>query len=194
MTKGSDHDEMDAETVARLLKVSLRMLRIYVSDKGLPCHGDKRARVFKWGEVLDWYVEYRISIASPDGNRGNETQRHPPANPESALVMDDQPKPVEKYKDALTRKIIAEADLKEIERAIKRREVIAAGDAKRILDRLFTDVKQKLLGLPSKLALRLEGVKNRNQRTAILEAEIRQICQELAVHAVTGAEGQDAAQ
>lgn len=183
MTKTPKHDAMDSDTVAELLGVSPRMLRNYVNDKGLPSYGDKRGKTFKWAEVLEWFVEYRISLGSANGSSGNGSSKIVPfPGAEGEPVIEK-----EKYKDALTRKITAEADLKEIERAQKRLEVVAVGDAKVVLDRLFTNIKQKLLGVPSKLSSRLEGVKDRNQRKAILEAEMRQICQELSqADAMTG--------
>lgn len=176
MSKVPKFDSMDADTVAELLGVTTRQLRNYVKDKGLPCGGDQRGRIFEWGKVREWYVSYRVSIAGNGGSRGNETCSSAP------YPLADEQK--ETFKEALRRKTSAEADLKEIERAIKRREVVAVADAKVMLDRLFTTVKQKLLGIPSKLSTRLDGVKDRNQRKAILESEIRQACQEISVEAV----------
>lgn len=174
--KKENFDALDSETVAELLGVTVRMLRIYCKDKGLPFHGDPRGRSFRWSEVREWFVEYRIAQAQNCGNGGNATPPKPPdSDPEAPQEV-----PQETFKEALTRKTRADADLKELELAVKRGQVVAIEDVRKTLEGLFTTVKQKILAIPSKLGGRLDGIRDRNQRKAILEAECRQVCQELA--------------
>lgn len=174
--KKENFDALDSETVAELLGVTVRMLRIYCKDKGLPFHGDPRGRSFRWSEVREWFVEYRIAQAQNCGNGGNATPPKPPdSDPEAPQEV-----PQETFKEALTRKTRADADLKELELAVKRGQVVAIDDVRKTLEGLFTTVKQKILAIPSKLGGRLDGIRDRNQRKAILEAECRQVCQELA--------------
>lgn len=188
--KKDNFDALDSETVALLLGVTDRMLRIYCKDKGLPFRGDGRGRTFRWSEVRDWFIAYKIDQAGNSGNGGNGTLPKPTAPPpEGGDPVSGQEVPQETFKEALTRKTRADADLKELELAIKRGQVVAIDDVRRTLDGVFTNVKTKILAIPSKLGGRLDGIRDRNQRKAILEAECRQVCQELSAIDVTKPKG-----
>lgn len=156
-------EALDTDDVAALLGVSDRMVRNYVKDKGLPCKGDGRSRLFVWRDVLEWYVQYRLEMA---GSRGNEQQA--PEGDEGETL--DQ---------ALCRKTIAEADLKELQLAKERALVVSVADVERNIADVGKSIQTKILGFPTKLVGRVFGMKDRNALKAVLDSEARQICQEL---------------
>jgi len=163
-----NYEALDTETVADLLGVTPRQVRNWAINKGLPFKDDPRGRRFKWREALEWYIVYRTE---KDGSRGSQ----PPApDPES---NEEQ---TESLEQATTRKTIAEANLKELELATKRGQVVAIADAQRAIEVVSKNVQQKLLSVPAKLTGRLMGVADRNRIHAILEVEMKQQCTELA--------------
>jgi phage terminase Nu1 subunit (DNA packaging protein) len=162
-----NYEALDTESVADLLGVSPRQVRNWAKDKGLPYKDDPRGRRFIWRDTLEWYIVYRTE---KDGSRGSQ----PPASSQDLLDQD------ETLEQATTRKTIAEANLKELELATKRGQVVAIADAQRAIEVVSKNVQQKLLSVPAKLTGRLMGVADRNRIHAILEVEMKQQCTELA--------------
>jgi excisionase family DNA binding protein len=155
---------LDTDDVAALLDVSDRQVRNYVKDKGLPSFDDGRGRRFVWAEVLAWYVRF---CAEKAGSRGSQEQA-----PEAAQK--------ESFEAASTRKTIAEADLKELQLARERGQVVAIGDAQRMLANLAKAMQTKILSWPTKMAGRLVGLKEREQYRHVLDRESRQLCHDLS--------------
>jgi len=153
---------LDTDDVAALLGVSDRMVRIYLTEKGMPCKGDGRGRRFVWADVLEWYVAYRLEMA---GNDGRQAARQAGE---------------EDLEQATTRKTIAEADLKELELASKRGEVVAVADIEAAIAKVSKNIQQKLLAVPAKLTSRLVGTTDRNRINAVLDVEMRNLCSELS--------------
>ncbi len=159
---------LDTDDVAALLGVTDRQVRNYVKDKGLPCRDDGRRRLFSWPDVLEWYILFRLEKA---GSRGN-------SEPDAAV--DDG----EDLTAATTRKTIAEADLKELELATKRGQVVAIADIQRTMANLAKAMQTKILSWPTKMASRLMGLKEREQIRHVLDREARQLCHDLSsIHA-----------
>ena len=161
-------DALDTDDVAALLGVSDRQVRNYVKDKGLPCKDDIRGRRFSWPAVLEWYILFRLEKV---GSRGNP-------DPDPAA---DQGESMEA---ALCRKTVAEADLKELELATKRGQVVAVADVQRTMANLSKAMQTKILSMPTKLSARLVGLKEREQIRHVLDREARQLCHDLSgIHA-----------
>lgn len=163
-----NYEALDTESVADLLGVSARQVRNWAKDKGLPSKDDPRGRRFIWRDTLEWYISYR---AEKDGSRGSQ---------QSASAPESDTDNAETFDQALTRKTIADANLKELELATKRGQVVAIADAQRAIEVVSKNVQQKLLSVPAKLTGRLMGVADRNRIHAILEVEMKQQCTELA--------------
>jgi phage terminase Nu1 subunit (DNA packaging protein) len=163
-----NYEALDTESVADLLGVTARQVRNWVKDKGLPSKDDPRGRRFIWRDALEWYIIYRTE---KDGSRGSQS---------AAAVPLNDPDETESLEQATTRKTIAEANLKELELATKRGQVVAIADAQRAIEVVSKNVQQKLLSVPAKLTGRLMGVADRNRIHAILEVEMKQQCTELA--------------
>ena len=171
MPKDQKRDNFDALTaaeVADLLFVSEKTVRNWMNNNDLPSVDSGRGRILKWKSVLAWYVAYR---AKEDGNGGNA-----PAKMASAGKLAKQP---ESANAALLRKLIAEADLKELDRAERLAEVVAIKDVERNIAAVARNIQQKLLNVPNKLTTRLVGIDDRNRIRAILDAEMVLICREL---------------
>jgi phage terminase Nu1 subunit (DNA packaging protein) len=148
---------LDTDDVASLLGVSDRQVRNYVKDKGLPCK-----------DVLEWYILFRLEKS---GSRGN---------PEPDPATDQ----TESMEAALCRKTVAEADLKELELATKRGQVVAVADVHRTMANLSKAMQTKILSMPTKLSARLVGLKEREQIRHVLDREARQLCHDLSgIHA-----------
>jgi len=158
---------LDTEDIAMLLGVSSRMIRNYVRDKDLPSKEDGRGRRFNWPDVLEWYVRYRAEMSGSDGSEAEE----------SGGEGDEWQ--TETMEQAELRKTIAEADLKELELARGRGQVVAIQDVQRTMANLAKAIQTKILAWPSKLAMKMAG-KPREQIRAILDHDARQICHELA--------------
>lgn len=156
-------ETLELEDVASLLGVSERMIRNYMKDNDLPCIGDGRGRRFVWAEVREWYVRYRIE---KDGNRGNEPCQIPGDDDEN---MDE----------VQLRKLKAEADLKELELATKRGEVVAIEDVKRSMENVAASLKSAILAMPSKLATRLVGMRDKRAINDVLTGEAEELCRKL---------------
>jgi len=175
------HEAMDIETVADLLNgISTRQVRTYMTQ-GLPYRKEGRSPVFVWREVLDWYVGYRISLEA--GDRPSDADDE--AFDESG--EGDFPAPSGKNEDirqATLRKTRADADLRELALSKQRGEVITIADAKVRLDRMMGNLRTKLLGIPPKLASRLEGLKARTEREAAIKDEMETLCREISTGAV----------
>ena len=169
---------MDADTVADLLGVTDRQLFNYIKLKNLPCSGERNKRTFHWPDVLKWYVDYQKSIDKRFGNGLSES--------EIISYGDDEDEDLptsggnENLQQATLRKVRADAHLKELTLAKQRGEVIVIADAKDRLDRLFGNLRTKLLNLAPKLAGRLEGARQRTEREAVIASEMEAVCTELS--------------
>lgn len=161
-------NSLDTDDVAALLGVTDRQVRNYVKDKALPCRDDGRRRLFSWPDVLEWYILFRLEKS---GSRGKPEPSPDPIQSESMEV-------------ALCRKTIAEADLKELELATKRGQVIAVSDVQRTMANLAKAMQTKILSWPTKMASRLVGLKEREQIRHVLDRDARQLCHDLSgIHA-----------
>ncbi len=169
--KPENFDVLTAADVADLLMVTEKTVRNWMNKNGLPSVDGGRGRTMKWRDVLEWYVRYR---GNEDGNGGNGGVK---SDPKSA---DPVSEPAESYDNALRRRAIAEADLKEIELAEARGQVAAVADVRKTLQTLARAIQSKILAMPSRLTTRLAGAKDRREVEAILKAECQIVCSELA--------------
>jgi len=171
------HEAMDAETVAGLLGVSTRQLNNYINLKGLPSNGSGRQRTFVWGDVLEWFIGYRLSLETGDGNGGSDDDEFGDSTSVSGGKKED-------IRQANLRKTKAEANLKELQLGRLRGEVISIAEAKTRLDRMMSNLRAKLLSMPPKLANRIEGEKTRAAREGLIRTEIETLCREISTGAV----------
>lgn len=176
--KVAKHEAMDIQTVAELLGRSEKMVRNYINHNGLPSDGSGRNRTFRWGDVLEWYVGYRLEMEGGGGNGGSEDDEF------GEDTSDSGPRGKEDIRQANLRKTRAEADLKQLQLGKLRGQVISIPDAKLKLDRMMGNLRAKLLGMAPKLANRLEGARGRTEREAAIKDEMETLCREISTGAV----------
>jgi excisionase family DNA binding protein len=162
---------LTVEETADLLNVTSKTVRNWINQRGLPAKQDGRGKTLDWQRTLEWYVQYRINGDGANGNDGNQV---PPTD--TAEFPQDQ----ENLEQATTRKTIAEANLKELQLAEKRGQVVAVADVERNIAAVSKAIQQKILAIPSRLSPRLVGTDDRNVIFSILSSEANQICSDLA--------------
>jgi excisionase family DNA binding protein len=169
------------DDVAELLFVTDRTIRNWLKEKAMPSSKDERGRRFVWADVLPWYVKM---CAEEDGN----ARKQPLASPcaEAAGPQDDD---LEDFRvmvlrktgrEALLRKVIAEADLKELELGERRRQVVAVEDVSRVMQDTAKNLQVEILGWPTLMIGRIYGMRDRNQLFALLTSSARDLCTRLA--------------
>jgi excisionase family DNA binding protein len=157
------------DDVAAMLMVSDRTIRNWIKDKDMPSISDERGRRFNWSQVLPWYVKMRAEEG------GSERK------PEAPTTWEDiEQKPKETLAAALTRKTIAEADLKELDLASRRGEVVAIADAARAMQDTAKNLQIEILGWPTLMIGQIFGQRDRNRLFDILTRSARDLCTRLA--------------
>jgi phage terminase Nu1 subunit (DNA packaging protein) len=166
-----DFDILETDDVAELLLVTDRTIRNWLKSRNMPSISDDRGRRFQWSAVLPWYVKM---MAEADGNRRNPPQVIRHDYPSEDLVAGED------IDAALLRKTIAEADLKELELATRRAQVVAIDDVTRTVQDLATSLRTELTGWPTLMIGRIFGMRDRNQLFAVLTSSARELCTRLA--------------
>lgn len=156
-------EALDLDDVAALLRKTPRMVRNYLKDNKMPFVNGGGGRRFVWGDVLEWYVRYRIELEGNDGSRLPE------------LPSEDD----ESYEEALRRRTIAEANLKELQLARERGQVVAIADVRKSVERVAASLKTAILAMPTKLTGQVFGVKDRERLRKILDSEAVALCRKL---------------
>ena len=186
------HDVLAIDDVAELLFVTDRTIRNWLTTRSMPSIADERGRRFIWSEVLPWYVKMR---AEDDGNARKRAVAWPPTAPiaEPAGRGGDIPEESESYKErvrqdllrkaggeAVLRGAIAVADLRELELAERRGQVVAVEDVSRTMQDTAKNLQTKILGWPTLMIGRVFGVRDRNQLFGVLTSSARDLCSDLA--------------
>lgn len=166
------HEPMDAETVAGLLDVSTRQISNYVKLKGLPSYGDGRNRTFVWAEVLEWYVNYKVSIDRYLGDAGT------PVDVEEALTSGKRGS--EDLKISERRRNSAMADLKEIELDRVRGTLVPMADVSRVLQDVAKGLQVEILGFPTRVSGPALACRTQPELFEFLTGECNQICTRLS--------------
>lgn len=86
----------------------------------------------------------------------------------------------ESYSEALRRKTLASARLAELELAQKKGEVVELDLVRRVQGEINSNIRSRLLQLPSKLAQRLSGVEDMAQIQVIVHSEVVETLTELS--------------
>ncbi|MGC4052925.1 MAG: hypothetical protein QM757_26655 [Paludibaculum sp.] len=125
-------------------------------------------------QIIAEAAEYRERLATRNQNNGEL----PPAADVAALRGElggkgESGEP-EKYSDAVRRKEIALADLRELELAEKRGELVSATDAALRIAEICQMVRDAMVSIPTKIAPRLASMSSEREITAELRQVIRQ--------------------
>jgi len=174
-------DFLAINDVAELLLVTDRTIRNWLRDKAMPSTSDERGRRFVWAEVLPWYVKMR---AEEDGSARKRTLFESAETPPEAEEVELEELRVmalrKTGREALLRKVIAEADLKELELGERRRQVVAVEDVSRVMQDTAKNLQVEILGWPTLMIGRIYGMRDRNQLFALLTSSARDLCTRLA--------------
>lgn len=157
-------DALTIDEVADLLLVTDRTVRNWLDKKEMPSVSGGRGRRFDWSVVLPWYVRM---MADADGNRrksGNE----------------DEGDDYKRLSHANLRRTIAEADLRELDLAARRGQVVAVEDVARNLTDVAKSLQIEILGWPTRIVGRIFGMRDRNQLFSVLTESARELCTRLA--------------
>lgn len=95
-------------------------------------------------------------------------------------TSDGDDKPIGTAAGALTRKTLAEAELKELELAELKGEIIRVEDVMLANDRMISDCKKRLLSIPTKLAPLVISCKTIPQVKELIEGQIHEALNELS--------------
>lgn len=143
-----------AEDVAKLFGLTPSRIHQLVKE-GLP--KEKRGK-FDFVKAVKWYVRFLRSAlekkAIPVGKEGEKT-----------YVGE---------REARIREITATADLKELELAEKRRELVSVGDVERVLADLVLTTKAQIMAIPPRLAPELVSETSR----VMVQAKLEKACKE----------------
>ncbi len=82
--------------------------------------------------------------------------------------------------DEQAKKAQVERKLKEIELALRKKEIMETADVKKLIERMAGSAQRRILALATKLPPRLAGCSNAGEMQALLEAEIREALEELS--------------
>jgi phage terminase Nu1 subunit (DNA packaging protein) len=141
------------EYIAEFLKKDVRTIQNYVSKEGAP---REEKGQYNFEKFIRWYIdklERELSIAK----RGDES-----------------------FTAANLRLTQANADLKELELATLRSDLIKLDDIKKLWERVIIAFKSKLLTLPTKLSPRLFNLQTVGEIKTILDDEVYNILNELS--------------
>jgi len=117
----------------------------------------------------------------PKGGRGNRFNsraviewRIAEAAPEEA------PAPLISFEEARTEKMIAEAELARLEVGKRRGELVEVAIVSELVERDYSTVRSKILGVATKVAPRVVATRDATRAQAIIDAEVREVLDELA--------------
>lgn len=129
-------------------------------ERGLPIHAaSKNKRQIDWHAALAWYVQDQIPPPPPVAEI--------PESPED-----------ETFNQAALRRMKADADLKEHELGVRRKNYVQVMLVEKTIADLATRIRAKLLAVPGKLAPELEGME-KGEMQERLEIEMIHILSEL---------------
>jgi excisionase family DNA binding protein len=171
-------DFLTIDEVAERLLVVDRTIRNWLKDKAMPSTVVPNGRRFVWADVLPWYVKMR---AEEDGNARKQPSAEATGPAEDDDLEDLRVMVLRKTgREALLRKVIAEADLKELELGERRRQVVAVEDVSRVMQDTAKNLQVEILGWPTLMIGRIYGMRDRNQLFALLTSSARDLCTRLA--------------
>ncbi len=141
------------EQIAHLLNLTPRMVNLHAKDHGLPRIDRGQYEIVA---CVHWYIDHLKKLIK-DARRGDETEQQ-----------------------ARARLTIATADLRELELARAKGELIDVDLVKILWERIVASFKTKMLSIPSKLPQRLIICRDINQIKGLLDQEIYEALSELS--------------
>lgn len=144
-----------AAGIAKLLTVSMRQVGYLVAE-GMPKSGPRQRTRFDPRECFAW-------VRERDRKKFEESQSKEKSDQNNAEV----------------RKLAAQASREELKLAKERGQVVAIADVQSAQEQVNSNIRSRLLQLPSKLAQRLQGNEDQTQIKGIVDAEVHVTLTEL---------------
>jgi len=126
-----------------------------LQQQGLPQKGDGRRARYEWPRIQRWYMDWKFE-------QGRQSVRP------------------EDYEDAKARKMMAEAELAELDLAIKRRELMTVEEGQKALGEAFDRIAAQLKAAPTRHAHDLVGIQTLPEAEARFKRITAQMMTELA--------------
>ena len=143
-----------AQARAALGELSEAAFTRLVND-GLPRKGDGKAARYEWPRIQRWHSDWKFE-------QGRQSVRP------------------EDYEDAKARKMMAEAELAELDLAIRRRELMTVEDGQKALAEAFDRVAAQLKAAPTRHAHDLVGIQTLPEAEARFKRITTQMMSDLA--------------
>lgn len=145
--------EASVQRIASLLDLTPRYITKLVKEKGFP-----RIAPGKYDDdsSVRWYVRFQRKRIE-ELERGSESEQRARARLHSAL-----------------------ADIKQMDLAERRRQLVSIPDVIREIERILVAMRAKILSIPKKAAPRLVGKKKPSQIEALLEKYVHEVLHEIA--------------
>lgn len=153
--------------LAAALNVTIRRVQQLVHE-GMPQLGKNR---YELGQCFHWYVRYLQQALE---------KRAIPIGPDGE---------VHNLGDARVRSIKADAEMKELELAKARGQLVTIEDVDKALSEMVLTAKTNLMALPSRLTPELLGETNRNAMEAKIDHAVREALSQLAGKLARGERG-----
>lgn len=149
---------VDVKRLAEMMNITPRRVQQMAQNEGLPRAGKGK---YDAGKCLLWYVRYL----------------------QNALEKKSLPVGDGKYSalgDEKARSIRADAELKEMELAAKRKELVRVSDVAKIVVEIVTMTKARIMALPPRIAADTTGEQSRTMVQAKVEKSLTDALNHLA--------------
>lgn len=151
--------------VAEGLGVTKQSVYNWLKNDGLLFVDTPKGKFIKLRDLIDWHV--KLETAQPVKPVKN-----------SASEPDEGEK--ESINDAILRKTVAEADIREHELAEMRRQVASIKDIEKVLTAANLATKTQVEALPARLSVQLVAIAEQKIIHGIIEREVKQLLTNLA--------------
>ena len=156
----ADSDKLTKIALAKRFGVTTRTVDNYVAEH-MPHHGARKSLYFLWHECLAWWRAREIEKAIPPSSSDSESG--------DGVSLTE----------AERRKMLADAELKELKVAREKGKLVAIADVAAAQGQIASNIRTRLRALPAKLTPRLVGRRRQDIKT-LLEKEIDAALTELA--------------
>jgi len=159
-------DSLNTQELGTLLGLSVRQVW-ELGNKGLPSTGLGKQKRFVWRECFEWYVRKKVEELTPKRKEPLDGEHY-----DFDLIVQQ------------TRKTQADAARAEIKLARERGEVVAVEEVKQAQIKVNSIIRNRLLGIPTKVSPLVAVNGNVAKVRAVLDAEMREILTQLSQEAI----------
>jgi len=170
--EASELDMLNMAAICILFGVANSRAITRLIQMGMPVvqYGEKGKQWrFKKDDVVAWH-KVNVEGISPDADTPTISNGG----------LDSKLAGTATYEQARTRKMNAEAEIKEIQLAKERGDAVSINDVKKEWEKLIGSLRSKLLGIPVKVAPQVEGCEDMQEVESIITGYIRDALDEIS--------------